>query len=129
MVDEAALLDLFRAELSHRGYRVVAVTDVGAALLELSRDRFDVVLCDLQMPGTSGRQTYERALEADPDVAQSFLFITDDTLDEKGREFVECSGRSCIARRFFSEQFERALLRIPQTSRLPSRSESELRLP
>jgi DNA-binding NtrC family response regulator len=43
--------------LSHRGYQVAYVTDGSAAISELEKNDFDVVVLDLRMPGMDGRAT------------------------------------------------------------------------
>jgi len=52
--DERALCLLYEEELSREGYAVTAVTDAEAALAELERTAFDLIITDIRMPGRNG---------------------------------------------------------------------------
>ncbi len=65
--DEPALRSVIRAVLSDEGYEVLEAPH-GMAMLELlSRQRPDLVLLDVMMPGGDGREAY-RELRARPDL-------------------------------------------------------------
>jgi two-component system, response regulator, stage 0 sporulation protein F len=52
--DERALCLLYEEELSREGYAVTAVTDAEAALAELEKKTFDLIVTDIRMPGKNG---------------------------------------------------------------------------
>jgi two-component system response regulator (stage 0 sporulation protein F) len=52
--DEKALCLLYEEELSREGYTVTAVTDAEAALAELKKTAFDLIVTDIRMPGKNG---------------------------------------------------------------------------
>lgn len=52
--DEKTLCLLYEEELSREGYDITAVTDAEAALAKLARDRFDLIVTDIRMPGKNG---------------------------------------------------------------------------
>jgi DNA-binding response OmpR family regulator len=52
--DEKPLCLLYEEELSGEGYDVTAVTDAEAALAELGRSEFDLIITDIRMPGKNG---------------------------------------------------------------------------
>jgi CheY-like chemotaxis protein len=56
--------------LEHEGFRVLRAEDgaQGVALFREQKDRVDVVLLDLSMPGLTGEETFRRLREIDPDV-------------------------------------------------------------
>ena len=52
--DERPLCLLYEEELSREGYEVTAVTDAEAALAELGKTSFDLIVTDIRMPGKNG---------------------------------------------------------------------------
>jgi CheY-like chemotaxis protein len=56
---------------------VSVTTDAEEALEKLAAgERYDVILCDLMMPGMSGQELYEAVEATRPEVAARFVFIT-----------------------------------------------------
>jgi two-component system, response regulator, stage 0 sporulation protein F len=52
--DEKPLCLLYEEELSREGYEITAVTDAEAALDQLGRTAFDLIITDIRMPGKNG---------------------------------------------------------------------------
>jgi DNA-binding response OmpR family regulator len=52
--DEEALSLLYKEELSSEGYEVTTVRDAEQALEILGRERFDLIVTDIRMPGRDG---------------------------------------------------------------------------
>ncbi|MFO0758658.1 MAG: PAS domain S-box protein [Byssovorax sp.] len=74
--DERALGAALRAVLSE-GYTVTVVNDGQEGLdLLLGGKSFEVILCDLLMPGITGMDVYARVREARPHLASRFVFMT-----------------------------------------------------
>ncbi|MFN8599708.1 MAG: PAS domain S-box protein [Candidatus Binatia bacterium] len=69
--DEAPLVELATRMLGRIGFRVTAFTSAAEAIEAFRQDprRFDVVVTDMNMPGTSGLQVAHDLLELRPDVA------------------------------------------------------------
>jgi CheY-like chemotaxis protein len=65
--DEPVLRAVVREVLVEAGYAVVEATDGRAMLALVERDRPDLVLMDVMMPGLDGREAY-RALRVRPDL-------------------------------------------------------------
>ncbi len=57
--DDERVLRLTSERLEEAGYRCISVPDAGAVLEEVTRQPFDVLLLDKQMPGTSGLELLE----------------------------------------------------------------------
>jgi PAS domain S-box-containing protein len=68
--DEEAVREVVGEVLEHEGFRVLRAEDgaQGVALFREQKDRVDVVLLDLSMPGLTGEETFRRLREIDPDV-------------------------------------------------------------
>ena len=67
-----------------------------ALLLLTSGERFDVVLCDLMMPGIGGMGLYQRVLEVAPDQARRFIFITGGASTPTSQRFLEELTQPCF---------------------------------
>jgi len=52
--DEEALCLLYKEELNQEGYDVTTVYDAEQALEVLNRERFDLIITDIRMPGRDG---------------------------------------------------------------------------
>jgi CheY-like chemotaxis protein len=96
----------------------VTVVDHGKDALSLvdAGSDFDVVLCDVVMPEVSGPQVYEAVRQRHPSLAERFVFITGDALQEKSRSFL-----SSIKNPVLTKPFDLAPLR-DLVRRLVSRS-------
>lgn len=67
--DDAAVRRALGALLKSFGYVVQTVESGEAALAELTRTRYALVLCDVRMPGLDGVEVVRVALDVDPDLA------------------------------------------------------------
>jgi CheY-like chemotaxis protein len=68
--DEEAVREMIGEVLENEGFEVLRAEDGsrGVALFREGRDRIDVVLLDLSMPGLSGEETFRQLREIDPGV-------------------------------------------------------------
>jgi CheY-like chemotaxis protein len=74
--DEAALGEMLGRFFSDE-FDVTVTTRPSDAVKWLSSDRwYDVVLCDVMMPGMTGLEVYERVREVRPDLADRIVFMT-----------------------------------------------------
>ena len=65
--DEKSLQELMRSELPRMGHEVTVCEDGIAAVEALSKQTFDCLLVDLNMPGLNGIKVIEKARELSPD--------------------------------------------------------------
>jgi len=61
--DEDALREVVAERLAEEGFDVVEAASGEAALEQLQRFAFDVIIADLRLPGIDGRQVIAAALE------------------------------------------------------------------
>lgn len=79
VVDDEDTIRLVLAKyLRTRGFEVETAESGDAALEALARARFDLMLCDVRMPGLSGVEIVPAALETDPDLGIVMLSAVND---------------------------------------------------
>jgi response regulator RpfG family c-di-GMP phosphodiesterase len=79
IVDDEDTIRLVLAKfLRTRGFEVATAESGDAALEALSNARFDLMLCDVRMPGLSGVEVVPAALEIDPDLGIVMLSAVND---------------------------------------------------
>jgi len=95
------------------------VTALGGpdALALLQKDaRFDVVLCDLQMPEMSGMELHALVRKRYPALADRFVFVTGGAFSGDARRFLEESVSSVIQKPFRVEDLLALIERIVTAS-------------
>jgi CheY-like chemotaxis protein len=85
------------ARLLHRdGYIVDTVDNGQRALALLHTQRYDVILCDLQMPVLDGPALYRLLAQQAPALCQRVIFLTGDTLGADSTAFLAQCGQPCL---------------------------------
>jgi PAS domain S-box-containing protein len=109
--DEPALARALAEEIGRR-HEVVVAPGAEAALARLSEARFDVVLCDLRMPGMSGEALYARVRELDPEQAEGFVFMTGVGFGAGVEDFLAAPGRLLLEKPFPASKALEMIARI-----------------
>src|SRR5512138_1438204 len=82
--DELALAEILGALLMREGHEVQAVATAEEALVRIEGAAFDLILCDLLLPGIDGIELLERVRARDP--GQAVIVMTaNPTLDSAVR--------------------------------------------
>ncbi len=90
--DEAAIGQAIKRVLVAE-HDVELVTSATEALARVQAGhRFDLILCDLMMPGMSGMDLHRELLRATPDVASRVVFLTGGAFTQRARDFLEGVG-------------------------------------
>ena len=66
--DEKGMLDLLSYELGGQGYQVVTAMNGREGLERVKRDRFQLVITDVKMPGMDGVEVLQEIKKLDPDL-------------------------------------------------------------
>jgi PAS domain S-box-containing protein len=98
------LLDMHRITRAPDGRRALA-------LLETSAD-FDVVLCDLMMPGITGAALYRIVLLRWPELAPRFVFMTGGAVTPDSREFLDSFPGQVLWKPFTPEVLDECIQRV-----------------
>jgi signal transduction histidine kinase len=98
--DEALLLKAYRRMLCDAHELTTALGGAEALSLLEKDTRFDVVLCDLQMPEMTGMELHAVVLERYPALANRFVFVTGGAFSGEARRFLEESVPAVIQKPF-----------------------------
>lgn len=108
--DEESIRELVEAGLAARGMQVACAASGEDALRVVEQshaaaERFDVLLCDVKMPGLSGDQVFVRLqalLEKGPRIGSppEFVFMTGDVMDPMVEKIVQQFGTRFIHKPF-----------------------------
>jgi CheY-like chemotaxis protein len=87
--DEPAVGAMLRRQLAP-SFQVASETDARVALSRIvSGEAFDVILCDVMMPGMSGVDFFEELSRVAPEKARRTIFITGGAFTARALEFLE----------------------------------------
>jgi two-component system NtrC family sensor kinase len=111
--DDSSVVYLLRSALE-QGNMLVVAAEGQQALDMLSEQRFDLVLCDLRMPGMGGREFYQELQLAAPALVDRLLFISGDTTSRATRDFLRQAGRPLLSKPFTPNDLYHAIAALTQ---------------
>jgi PAS domain S-box-containing protein len=88
VVDDEAPIATTLRDLLAPEHEVVAATTAREALEAIAQDDFDVVFCDLMMPGGSGIDLYEQVRVDHPGLERRIVFMTGGAFTPRALEFL-----------------------------------------
>jgi CheY-like chemotaxis protein len=94
--DEAAIRSLLERAFTSRGHAVMQAEDGTMALNVASQMPFDVVICDLRMPGLSGREVVRRMRDLPTCQRARFILSTGDSTTTEDLEQDEVLAVSAV---------------------------------
>ena len=98
--DEPAITQLVQQFLENHGWHCVVLNDSTAAESCLAREHFDLVICDLKMPGRNGLEILRLLRQQRPELAQRFLLMTGNLADTEQKETAELAGVPILRKPF-----------------------------
>ena len=107
--DEEWILELVRQILEQDGFEVHLARDGEAALDQVSRAQYEMLVCDWKMPGLSGPQLYQRIAETNPDAAGRLLFMTGDVVSDSFQQFLKQHTKTCLSKPFSVQELRRSV--------------------
>ena len=78
--------------LEDQGMQVGVLLDGRKALERASRERYDLVICDMRMAAIDGQHFYRPLGAAQSPLQRRFLFVTGDVLASQTQEFFHATG-------------------------------------
>lgn len=83
------------------GHDVMRTTIAEEALEWIAQGmRYDIIFCDLMMPGITGMEFHSRLVQVDPDQASNVIFLTGGAFTSQARQFLEDVDNLCIDKPF-----------------------------
>lgn len=88
-------------------HKVVVANSGHEAIQRLNQHGFDLILCDLTMPGMSGIEFYELVRAISQDLAQRIVFMTGGAFTNEGHQFLSQFPNSCLEKPFDIGELQR----------------------
>jgi CheY-like chemotaxis protein len=112
VVDDEPLVRTVIGSALEADHDVTTAESGEAALAAVSDQSFDVIICDMMMPGMSGRELHRRITHAHPSLEQRFVFITGGSLATELDAFLASAGIVWLAKPFKIEQLHELIARV-----------------
>ncbi len=96
IVDDEPLVLRLLGKALEREWQVAFAKDGAEALLQVQRDRYDVVLCDLMMPGISGMALADELAHRDPSLRERMVFMSGGAVTPASEQFLARRGVVCL---------------------------------
>jgi PAS domain S-box-containing protein len=110
--DETFLLECLVDALGAWGVEVTSSSRGDEAIQRLENGTFDLIVCDIRMPGLSGVDLFDWLKAQRPAMTRRILYTTGDTFDTKTREFLESSQVPYLGKPFDLKQLKQSLERL-----------------
>jgi DNA-binding response OmpR family regulator len=125
--DDLDLVDALKEILESHNFVVTAVGDGAIGLREVIEFDFDVIICDMLMPGMPGDMFYLAVQKMKPALADRFLFITGNKDNPKVDSFLKSINALVVFKPVHTDELVRMIsLVLQQTSgRIKAEANSE----
>jgi signal transduction histidine kinase/CheY-like chemotaxis protein len=110
--DEPTVARLIADVLEEEGLRVDVILDGREALERARRETFDLVICDMKMPGIDGQHFYNSLARAGSPLTERFLFVTGDIIAPATHEFLARNHLPHVAKPFRVEELTEKVRRM-----------------
>ncbi len=121
--DEESIRRALRRYFERRGWAVDEATDGGDALAKFARPdaaaAYDVILCDLKMPGVSGLELFTRLRAENSPLLAKFIFATGDAGAPDVVDFLSTVGVPVLEKPFELRSLEILAQQVRSGSALP----------
>jgi CheY-like chemotaxis protein len=104
--DEPTVARLIADVLEDEGFQVDVQLDGREALNLADREAYDLVICDMKMPGLDGQHFYQALVQAGNPLSKRFLFVTGDVVAQHTQQFLEHHQLPHVAKPFRMEELK-----------------------
>jgi signal transduction histidine kinase/ActR/RegA family two-component response regulator len=116
--DEASVRETLVAQLGTLGSRVDSASSAAEAERMVTEQRYDALVVDIRMPGSSGLDLHGSLVEKHPFLADRVVFMTGDFVNDDLLQHALATGRILLEKPFTMKELVTALGRT--TGELPS---------
>ncbi len=109
--DEQGILDLLTDILDLMGYKASTASNGNQAMDRLNAGEYDLIICDMRMPGLGGEKLYNLIKATNPELAGRVIFMTGDTVSPGTRDFLQSTGNPYISKPFRIEEIRQCILK------------------
>ncbi|MGQ9667471.1 MAG: hybrid sensor histidine kinase/response regulator, partial [Anaerolineae bacterium] len=107
--DEDTIASMLQRVLPLWGYQVNVAEDGQEALRRLAQEEYDLILCDIRMPGLTGQDVMTILQEKRPECTERIVFMTGDTVSADTQAFLREVGRPVLRKPFTLELLQELL--------------------
>ena len=112
--DEEGILQVIRRMLEGMGHQVVTLPNAETALDKMDSEEYDLVICDVRMPGIGGQELFQLVKKRKPELAKRIIFTTGDTVSDSTRVFLENTTTPHLSKPFKIEDLEQVIEEVLQ---------------
>jgi two-component system, NtrC family, sensor kinase len=110
--DEPTVARLIADVLADEHMQVDVLLDGRAALERVAAKDYDLVICDMKMPGLDGQHFYQHLVSTSNALQNKFLFVTGDAIAAHTHEFLERNDVPYVAKPFRVEELTEKVHRV-----------------
>jgi PAS domain S-box-containing protein len=110
--DEPTVARLIADVLADEGMQVEVLLDGRSALDRVAAKDYDLVICDMKMPGLDGQAFYTHLVTTGNPLQNTFLFVTGDAIAAHTHEFLERNDVPYVAKPFRVEELTEKVHRV-----------------
>lgn len=114
--DEPTVARLIADVLHDEGLVVEVLLDGREGLKRIAERRFDLVICDMRMPGLDGQQFYRQLAKSGNSLQHRFLFVTGDVIAPATQAFLEQNHLPHLAKPFRVEELTQRVREVLKPS-------------
>jgi CheY-like chemotaxis protein len=107
--DEPSTLEFLSRLFTDEGHDVETVNNADKALEMVKNRRYNLILLDIKMPGTSGIELYGRMQKIALSLAERVIFITGDVIGQDTEAFLSKTKAPYITKPFDVHQLKKRI--------------------
>ncbi len=107
--DEEDILEVLARILKLTGHQTTAIGCAEKALQELENEQYDIIICDVRMPGLGGKGFYRKVRATHPELAKRIIFTTGDSLGTDTQAFLKSAEAPHLSKPFMIEDLQQAI--------------------